>query len=209
MWERDERIRDLKRLYRNLGYVSAFVHWRCWHTPYLLLEELAPREGRIIDLGCGYGLFANLLALTSSKRKVLGMDISKRKLQYADRGLANAAFQYGDAMTARWDRCQGISLVHLLHHLSSYEDQTRLLRLCFESLDAGGSLVVLEVDKRPRWKYALAQVVDNVAYPFDRFYFRSRAAFESLLQSVGFRNGRFVPGHQGVPLSHMVLVAQK
>ena len=209
MWERDERIRDLKQLYRNLGYVSAFVHWRCWHTPYPLLEELAPREGMIVDLGCGYGLFANLLALASSKRRVLGMDISKRKLRYADRGVTNAEFQYGDAMTAQWDRCQGIALIHLLHHLSSYEDQDRLLHLCYESLDANGSLLVLEVDKRPWWKYCLAQLVDNVAYPFDRFYFRDRAAFEELLRSVGFRNIRFVPGHHGVPLSHMVLVAQK
>ena len=209
MWERDERIRRLKQLYSNLGYVSAFVHWRCWHTPYPVLEALVPREGLIVDLGCGYGLFANLLASASSRRRVIGLDISKRKLQYADRGLANAAFQYGDAMTAQWDRCQGIALIHLLHHLSSYEDQARLLRLCYESLDDNGSLVILEVDQQPRWKYWCAQVVDRVAYPLDRFYFRSRAAFESLLQSVGFGNIRFIPGHQGVPLSHMVLVAQK
>src|SRR3989338_1350798 len=209
MWERDKRIRDLKRRYKNLGYVSAFVHWRCWHTPYPLLEELAPREGTIVDLGCGYGLFANLLAMTSPKRRVIGLDTSKRKLRYADRGVTNAEFHYGDAMTARWDQCQGIALIHLLHHLSSYEDQRRLLRLCYESLDANGSLVVLEVDKRPRWKFCLAQLVDHVAYPLDRFYFRDRAAFEGLLQSVGFRNIRFIPGHQGVPLSHMVLVAQK
>jgi SAM-dependent methyltransferase len=202
-------IKRLKRLYSKLGYVTAFVEWRCWHTPYELIEKFVPKEGLIADLGCGYGLLANLLALTSNKRKIIGIDLSQRKLKYANRGLANVSFQRCDVMNFNLVGCQGIVLVHLLHHLPSFGQQERLLRICYEGLSRGGILLNLEIDKRPLWKFIFTKIVDNVAYPGNRFYFRSSLEFTDLLKSIKFRNIKVIPAHRFVPLSHVLYVAQR
>jgi len=81
-----------RSLYHNLGYVTVFIYFRYFHAPYKLTERLVPKKGKIMDLGCGYGFFANLLGLSSPEREVLGVELSARKLQYADRGIKNVTF---------------------------------------------------------------------------------------------------------------------
>lgn len=199
----------LKGLYSGLGYVSAFTSWRCWHTPYAEMEKYAPKEGVILDIGCGYGLFSNYLAMTSEKRKVMGVDLSDRKIKYADRGLDNVAFRSGNAMDFEWTDCRGIALIHVLHHFNSFDEQEGFLRECFERLEKGGVLLVLEIDKKPFWKFMFTKLVDNVAYPGDRFYFRGKDELVRVLKEAGFRDVRAVPVHKGVPLSHILYVAGK
>jgi len=202
-------IKELKNLYRGLGYVSSFVHWRCWHTPYERVEQFVPKQGKIVDLGCGYGLFSNFLALTSNSREIIGIDISERKMNYSHRGLSNVSFQVGDAMNLNLTQCDGIVLNHMLHHLSSYQDQEKLLRHCYEKLKDGGTLINLEIDKKPFWKFMFTQLVDHVAYPGDKFYFRDSSEFEELFNSIGFKKIEVIPVHEGVPLSHVLYVAKK
>jgi 2-polyprenyl-6-hydroxyphenyl methylase/3-demethylubiquinone-9 3-methyltransferase len=204
-----KNAQQLKQLYQGLGYVTAFVHWRCWHTPYDVIEPFIPREGVIVDLGCGYGLFANFLALTSRRRQIRGIDLSERKLKYADRGVPNVSFRKGDVLRCQWERCQAVALIHLLHHLSSFKEQEELLRACYERLDSDGVLLTLEVDNNPRWKFLCGQLVDTVAYLGDTFYYRTSSELTDVLRTIGFRDIEAVPVHKGVPLSHTVYVARK
>ena len=48
-----------------------------------------------------------------------------------------------------------ILLIHLLHHLSSCEEQEKLVKVCFEKLKKGGKLIVSEIGRRPWWKYII------------------------------------------------------
>ena len=137
------------------------------------------------------------------------MELSGRKLKYAARGLPNISFQQENVLRANWGPCRGLALIHLLHHLSSFEDQERLLRRCYDSLMPGGVLVMLEVDTTPAWKFLLSQVVDHVAYPFDRFFFRKSQTFTELMSAIGFREIQVMPAHRGVFLSHAILVGMK
>lgn len=207
----DENITKLKQLYRKPGYVSAFVKWRCWHTPYTLIEKFTPKEGLIIDMGCGYGLFSNFLALTSEKRNIIGIDLSDRKMKYADKGLLNVSFKTGNIMNSGWagSKYKAIVLIHLLHHLSSFEQQEELLKICYRNLDKEGIVLVLEIDEKPLWKFSFTKLVDNVAYPGGKFYFRSSSEFVSIFKSTGFGNVRVIQANEGVPLSHVLYVAEK
>ncbi len=205
-----EPIRRLKGLYRGLGYVTLFTHWRCSHAPYMDVERLMPKKGRILDLGCGYGLFANLLALTSPEREVVGIDMCARKLKYAMRNLPKTSFLRADAFSlADLGRYDAIAMNHLLHHLASYDDQERLLKACYRALNEGGCVVILEINTRPYCKFLFTQLVDNVAYPGGRFYFRSSEEFKKLLAVQGFTHVETYPAWHNSLLSHAIIYGKK
>ena len=41
--------------------------------PFDIIEKHVPKKGTIVDLGCGFGIFANFLAIQSDDRKVIGI----------------------------------------------------------------------------------------------------------------------------------------
>jgi len=210
MLRQDKHIRALKDLYKNLGYVTLFVRWRCFHTPYSDLERLVPKEGRILDLGCGYGLFSNFLALASANRKILGLDSCKRKLKYANRNLKEVRFVLADAFQLPdFGRFNAIVIAHLLHHLTSYESQEKLLQLCYNALLYGGHLLILEIATSPYLKFMFTQLVDNTAYFGDKFYYRKSQDFKELLEKIGFQRTTIYPAWHKSWLSHVIIHCQK
>ena len=59
-----------------------------------------PAVGRVLDIGCGHGLFSIYLGLMSPDRDVLGVDIDARKLVIA-RGAASGAGAERDVRRGR------------------------------------------------------------------------------------------------------------
>ncbi|MBI3814479.1 MAG: class I SAM-dependent methyltransferase [Nitrospinae bacterium] len=59
------------------------IRWRL--CPFQKIEALIPQEGLIIDIGCGYGLLSNLIALKSHKRNVVGIDSSETRILTAQK----------------------------------------------------------------------------------------------------------------------------
>src|SRR5439155_1696288 len=70
----------------------VFVHGRAFLSDLAFVERFVPRQGFIVDLGCGHGLFACLLREAAESRRVLGIDLDDRKIEVA-RGAALAMFE--------------------------------------------------------------------------------------------------------------------
>ena len=68
-----EAIRQSLGRYRGqpLG-IRGFVLARHILAPLARVMDAMPASGRILDVGCGHGLFANALGLGSPAREVLG-----------------------------------------------------------------------------------------------------------------------------------------
>lgn len=203
------QLKNTKRLYHNLGYVTVFTYFRFFHAPYGLTETFVPKNGRIMDLGCGYGFFANLLGIASLGREVMGLELSARKLQYADRGIKNVKFINEDIAKLEMDPCDGIILFHVLHHLDSYVQQHRLLSEAYKKLKTGGKLIVVEIDHKPLWKFLFTFLIDTALYFGDRFYYRSEKNFIELFEKLGFKIEKVVSAHKHVPLSHKIYICTK
>lgn len=198
-----------RRLYHNLGYVTVFTYFRFFHAPYRLTETFVPKKGRIMDLGCGYGFFANLLGLVSPEREVIGVELSSKKLQYADKNIENVRFINEDLTKLKLQDCDAVILFHVLHHLNSYIQQQRLLKEAYKKLKKGGVLIIVEIDNKPLWKFLFTMVIDSLLYIGNWFYYRSEKQFIALFEKLGFKVEKIVPAHRFVPLSHKIYVCRK
>ncbi|MCM2304022.1 MAG: glycosyltransferase [Elusimicrobia bacterium] len=195
-------------LYDGLGWPSLFARIRFFTAPYAGLEPHVPREGLIVDLGCGYGTFSNLLGLMAPGRRVVGLDYDTVKLRHAPRGLGNVTFRDGDVRTAVTEPADAILLIHVLHHLGSYEEQEPLLASCREKLKPDGRLVVCEVDRRPYWKYLLGWLADRLLYPGDDIFYRFPEDLAPILERCGFRVDT-IRSDAATPFAHVTYVGIK
>ncbi len=204
-------MRDILSLYpwqRNGFYVCAFNRIRIWFNRFEVIEEYIPKKGEIVDIGCGYGLFTNFLALRSPGRLLIGIDMNPRKMKYACRGLKNTQFFTTDIKDFDLNSCQGITMIDFLHHMNSYKEQEDLLHYCYKGLSKGGTLFIKDVCFEPYYKFFLTRIIDNVLYIGDRFYFRKWEALKKVLEAIGFQV-KHVPLHQGTPYSTYGLLCTK
>lgn len=122
-------------------------------TAELIAERLTPwlsgrREGRILDVACGHGLYGFTLARHAEQARLTALDwdnvvpIAARNA--ADMGVAERVrFLTGDMFTADLDGPYDVALVtNVLHHFSE-ETATTLLARVADALAPDGKLVVV------------------------------------------------------------------
>lgn len=136
-----------------------FVRARALLSDLPQIERHAPREGAILDLGCGHGLVANLLALGSPARDVTGIDIDAQKIAAAQRTVRarpNIAFAVADATAYDGGPFAAITVADVFY-LIPPDRQRALLVACSRMLAPGGMLIWKSQVRTPRWKYAITR----------------------------------------------------
>ncbi len=112
-----------------------------------ILEILAQskiREGLIVDLGCGSGLWAQELA--KANYSVLGIDISESMIGIARTRVPNAEFRIGSLFKADIPPCNAVtSLGECLNYLfdpdSNRQTLIQLFRRIYSALTPGGVFI--------------------------------------------------------------------
>ena len=192
---------------------SARLHTviRWWTAPFEALETEVPRSGKILEVGCGHGMFATFLALSSEDRTVVGVDIDAQKIELAQEsvrslrpGEATISFEHrpsGEILTIEggWDAIVFADVLYLI----APEDRSRLLSDCIAALAPGGCLIVKEVNTEPRIKAFVAQFQEFLATNVlritdgDVLNFPSATDIETLISSGGLttRVGRLDKGY--------------
>jgi ubiquinone/menaquinone biosynthesis C-methylase UbiE len=211
-----ELMKQVISLYQTAGWKKWFSSIRFWDAPFAQVERLVPKKGKVIDLGCGEGIFTNYLGLASSSRDILGIELNRTRVSQADRGLTNVEFRKGDVVKSKLPIADCIISFHLLHHLPSRNDQEKVLTKCHRSLTSKGKLIVVEVIEVPLLKYVISWLTDAFIVPilfenklFDfSFNYRKKREWEMLLNKLGFKVTTKV-AHQGKPFSHVVFTCVK
>jgi SAM-dependent methyltransferase len=95
-----------------------------------VMDLLLPDEGRILDIGCGFGLFAAYFGQTQPGRRIVGVDPNARRIAMARRvcesvGLEGHTFLAGDARFVPLEGTfAGAYVLDVMHHIPE-SDQAR------------------------------------------------------------------------------------
>jgi 2-polyprenyl-3-methyl-5-hydroxy-6-metoxy-1,4-benzoquinol methylase len=149
--------------------VRAHVFGRWATCPFDRVAARVPAQGRILEVGCGYGVLSLHLATIAPGRDVLGIDVDVRKIVHgqfvAERARGRGArceFQLyppGEVPDGPWDAIVICDVLYLL----DADAQAGLLATCTEQLALGGSLVVKEMAPSPSWKAQWNRIQETLA----------------------------------------------
>jgi 2-polyprenyl-3-methyl-5-hydroxy-6-metoxy-1,4-benzoquinol methylase len=138
---------------------------RALSCPFGELVAAVPAGARLLDYGCGHGVFSGLAADHAGAR-VTGVDIDEQKVAVARRHApASARFstiEPGDVPPGPWD---AITVIDVLYLLPATAQRDLLLGLARE-LAPGGVLLVKEMDGgqtlKARWMRSQERVMVKV-----------------------------------------------
>ncbi|MGH9367018.1 MAG: class I SAM-dependent methyltransferase [Thermoanaerobaculia bacterium] len=135
----------------RFGAIASFFYRR-WAEPSLLPlyrrvgAEVPIEEGRLLDIGCGPGRLARLLAAANPALEVVGLDASPAMLREARRGpvLPNLEFREGSVEEADFEPEFDFALSVLSFH--HWEEPRRGLEAVHRLLAPGGVFWIYEPD---------------------------------------------------------------
>ena len=114
--------RNVSRLYKKIGLFPLLYTGIKWVlTPFEIMEEHIPEKGKILDLGCGNGMFSNYLAIKCQDREITGLDFSTKRMRIARKtiqGRKNIAFRLGHVESIKLSQRNCIIFSDFLHYLS-------------------------------------------------------------------------------------------
>lgn len=156
------------------------------------INQYLPDDGRILDVGCGFGLFSLFFASTSRSRDIVGVDLDKARVDLAAAsaaklGLANAAYQHGDVVTWRAEGSfDAIYTLDVLHHVPA-DAVPSLLGELRARLRPGGVLIIKEVANRPLLKMLFTLALDRLMVGWrEPIHYWPPAELTAHLQTLGF-----------------------
>ena len=202
---------EIENLYGFFGFLDKIyirLRWRL--CPFLLIEKFLPRSGKIVDVGCGYGMLANVISLRYKERDVYGFDLSRKRIDIARKTIKNRRnihFEIKHVRDLKLNSCDAIVMSDFLHHVS-YKDQEHLIRQACSKLKKKGIMIIQDVDKRPLWKYLFAANLDRILNCFPRLYYRDVKSWKNMLERNNF-NVSPIKADMKLPLPDVLLICKK
>ena len=155
---------------------------------YELYDQLIPRRGEILDLGCGYGFMTYMLMFTADERKLTGVDYDPRKID-----LANHCFSKNDRINFICDDVSAIQITpqdgyilsDVLHYLTP-EKQDELLRRCFSNLRSEGVILIREANAelKDRHRKSVLTEIFSTRSGFNKTSTRERKLYFTSAQKI-------------------------
>lgn len=175
------------------------------------MDLLLPPAGRVLDVGCGFGLFSSYFAQMSPARSVVGVDRSRTRVATARRAAAqlgiDAAFIEGDVRDVPLEGPFAAAYVlDVLHHIAARDHQPVLERLR-SLLAPGGTLIIKDITTEPRRGLLFTRALDRlVVGPDEPLTYRHHHEWRRLLEGMGFVV-RVVRVPDVLPYPHVVVSA--
>ena len=191
----------------GFGFGGAFLKHSL--MPLDLLEEVLPRRGLLLDLGCGDGILSNLVAALHPGLRVHGIDLDGQKVDLANRNaLPNASYEVGDVFICPPRRAVAAIFNDVLHH-HPFDRQLELLKRAAAFLEEDGVLILKEADLHDGLDRAWTTFWDAKLYPADKLHFRDLKGWRAALCEAGFEVLRVHRVRNPWPASRTVLVCRR
>jgi len=179
-----------------------------------VMDLLLTDEGRILDVGCGFGLFAAYFGQTHPGRRIVGIDPDARRIGLARDvaarlGLTDHEFHVGDVRDATIEGpFDAAYVLDVMHHLPR-GDQRRVLERLRGLLVPGGVLVVKDITTEPRAGLLFTEALDRLMVGWgEPLAYRHHREWGEMLSELGFKV-RMVRVPDVLPYPHVVITATK
>lgn len=195
---------------------------------HLLSRGLIPSGARVLDLGCGQGLMAALLAEARTPRvngawpadwapapdpvTFRGVDLMQRDIERAAHAAGGGAqFTCGDIRAADFGSADVVVILDVLHYID-YAAQDDVLRRVRSALGPGGALLLRVGDESSSLRFKYTVLVDRAVmalrgHHLERLYCKPLAQWLKQLEDLGF-GVEAVPMSEGTPFANVLLVAR-
>ncbi|MGY1815330.1 class I SAM-dependent methyltransferase [Blastococcus sp. SYSU D00820] len=172
-----------------------------------LLDSL---HGSILCLGCGFGTLETVLAASHPDLDFTASDLNATRIAAAQasvHGLDNIRFSVADATRSEPSGSyDNVFLSDLLHHLPA-GTQEPLLEQLWGVVRPGGTMVVKDLDVRPRWKYWWNYAHDRVVAGLPLTYLPPDH-YRRFLTGLGAQVRTTAP-RTALPYAHYAMLATK
>ncbi|MDR1671575.1 MAG: 1-acyl-sn-glycerol-3-phosphate acyltransferase, partial [Alistipes sp.] len=192
-------------LVKSYTYKGPVLEWYMrvkvrMERSYDLFDRIVPRDAAVVDIGCGYGPLAFMLALLSGRRRVLGIDYDEEKTEVARHnflrtlaGVERIDFACADALEYNLPAADVFILSDVLHYLT-FEAQDELLARCFARLNPGGMVIVRDGDSAEHERHRATERTERWSTRLVRFnktngalHFTDSARITAAAHRAGFR----------------------
>lgn len=179
-----------------------------------VMDLLLTDEGRILDVGCGFGLFAAYFGQTHPRRQIVGVDPDARRIALARRvartlSLDQHSFHVGDVRTVGLTGpFEAIYVLDVMHHIPA-EDQLPVLEHLRDLLVPGGMLLIKDITTEPHFGLLFTEALDRLMVGLrEPLAYRHHKAWGAMLATLGFKV-RIVRVPDVLPYPHVVIAATK
>jgi SAM-dependent methyltransferase len=195
---------------------------------HLLASGAIASGARVLDLGCGQGLLATLIAAARERHakgdwpadrapppqlgSYRGIDLMTRDVERAAHANGSAAqFAAGDIRSADFGLADTVVILDVLHYIDSAAQHDVLQRVR-TALGDGGVLLLRVGDASASMRFRYTVWVDRTVmalrgHRLDRLYCKPLALWVRGLETLGFRV-EATPMSAGTPFANVLLVAR-
>jgi len=160
-----KEYKQIKNNYCSLNSIERFIVWmRFKITPLEKLLDLIPDQGKLLDLGCGFGLFSYFFAQKYPNLRVIGVDPSEGRIKLANNVFLkpeNLKFYQSKIEDLKEDDFDAIILIDVIYLLPS-GDLIKTLKICREKLNKGGVLIIKTMNKAHFFRYLFSVVTPTL-----------------------------------------------
>lgn len=175
----------LKKLYANRfdsrQMQAKVALWKVLIDEFL--QGYVPSKSAILDIGGGYCEFIN--QIRAAKKCLIDLNPDSKLFANADVKVLNIDVLNLESHTSFTGQFDRIFISNFFEHLRNKEELVEIISFCFDSLNSGGSLLVIQ----PNFKYSYKEYYDFIDHQLPI----THLALQELLETVGFEIDVMIP----------------
>ena len=217
----DEGVRIKELMPRIVKAYGSFIERLYCRGRFVILRKRFTKElvqyipdgGRVIEVGCGFGLFTLLFASLRRESTFFAFDHDARRIARAKAAasrinLSNVKFYCEDAASLEIEQGYDCGYVmDLVHHVGKRNAKSLLSKI-YSALSEESVFIIKEVDSRPAYKRLFTRILDFAMSPHDDVYYWPEEEMKSMLRGIGWD----VVSHAMVdflPYPHLIYICHK
>jgi len=175
--------KKIKDNYYVLSLTDKLILWLRFNAvPVRKLLDIFPvKKGKLLDLGCGHGFISYLFAWSNPDLKVIGIDPSKERIEFANNVHSkptNLDFKEGKVASLSENDFDVVLAVEVFY-LMSEKEMRETLRVCHKKTKNTGVLIIKTMNRSHAFRYLVSITVSHLIARLIRIFGNTGKLFGS------------------------------